>query len=646
MYGNGENVKWFSQTLMTHKDKFYGTDGYLRVSISTNTEDFKFFNPPLFNLSISNNYQKSYNLNYHNASDLLNTLRLVKTQMNGDKSEIQRKYQKNMTLYIQFFVESNNNDSVVDIRLLSNETDFTKIIVPINIFSTFGKCLKYFVDNYFDICTKLLGQSIQSEATQIIHQLPSLIKGISSQIVHQDIPLDSRAPEPEVQKVAQTESTIADLDDFLGGENMDNIVVPELNEEKVAPVVEVDSLFVKHLLKNDLSNLEIMMNNHMMNPDPVRSFASEVQNKLGPEIKGDFTLLPDINDDDLKSLLYMSKLYSSIAYMDHFSKDAPLPNTMPVFKYNAKKIRPENEDIAYDLFLFNLYIRTVRSRLEGKSGDVAQNKALFHIQLRCFTDPFVFSFIGKDQTDSLQSVISNRYKHFDKIGVFEKYKDLLKNMGCPEIKENDISSSVIEAIEKVIGKSPFINELHTKAAESNTLRLASKNNFKLEQIINEIVPLEVAEKTGKDINNEEVIKEINNNTPISDEILNFFMKTKTKVKVKKDTGFANNLERISNFFSDEIPDQYKEDFSKYLKKFGDDKFDLSTNKFPLDEFGENIIRALYLWDPKGDPEVTKSYKKYQEKIRDELMEKDLILAKVKTEESSDPETSNWDFSLE
>ena len=148
---NGDDTKWFSQTLLTHKDKFYGTEGYLRISISTNTEDHKFFNPPLFNISISNNYQKSYNLNYHNASDLLNTLRLLQKQMNGDKSELQRKYQKNMTLYIQFFVEGNNNDSVVDIRLLTSETDFTKIIIPINIFTTFGKCLNYDVESYFDI---------------------------------------------------------------------------------------------------------------------------------------------------------------------------------------------------------------------------------------------------------------------------------------------------------------------------------------------------------------------------------------------------------------------------------------------------------------------------------------------------------------
>ena len=53
MYENGE-VKWFSQTLMTHKDRHYHSDGHLRVSISTNTENYRLFSPPYLNISISN----------------------------------------------------------------------------------------------------------------------------------------------------------------------------------------------------------------------------------------------------------------------------------------------------------------------------------------------------------------------------------------------------------------------------------------------------------------------------------------------------------------------------------------------------------------------------------------------------------------
>ncbi|MHA1815139.1 MAG: hypothetical protein ACTSX1_03980, partial [Candidatus Heimdallarchaeaceae archaeon] len=465
--------------------------------------------------------------------------------------------------------------------------------------------------------------------------------GISSQIVHQDIPLDSRAPEPEEQKVAQTAATIADLDEFLGGEEMENITVPELNEEKVKPLVEVESLLVKHILKNDLMNFESMLNNHAINPDPVMSFASEIQSKLGPEIEGDFTMLPDINDEDLKSLMYMSKLYYATAHLSHIIDNVPLPSSIPIFKYDARKSRPENMDIAYDLFLFSLYIRTVRNRLEGKTSDIMASKALFHVQMRCFTDVFVFSLIGKDETTNLESIISNRYKYFDSIGVFDKYKKLLEEARCPEIKDHDISSSVVEAIEKVIGKSPNVNALHLKA--NGNFRLPSKNNFKLEQIVNEIIPLEVAEKTGKDISNEEVLAEINKNTPISDEILNFFLKGKTKVKVKKESAFSNNLERVLNFYSDEIPDQYTDDFIKFSKKFDDRKFDLTTNEFPLDEFGDNVVRALYLWDPKNDPKITTSYKYYQTKIKDELMEKDLIIAKTKTEGSTESSSDDWNF---
>ena len=62
MYDNEKTI-WFSQTLLTFKDKQFATDGYLKVAISTNTEDYKYFNPPLFNISVSTNIQKSYNLN-------------------------------------------------------------------------------------------------------------------------------------------------------------------------------------------------------------------------------------------------------------------------------------------------------------------------------------------------------------------------------------------------------------------------------------------------------------------------------------------------------------------------------------------------------------------------------------------------------
>jgi len=83
MYDN-ENVNWFSQTLLTFKDKQYSTDGYLKIAISTNTNDYKFFNPPLFNISISTNIQKTCNLNIQQAEDLLESFTQVLKQVNGN----------------------------------------------------------------------------------------------------------------------------------------------------------------------------------------------------------------------------------------------------------------------------------------------------------------------------------------------------------------------------------------------------------------------------------------------------------------------------------------------------------------------------------------------------------------------------------
>ncbi|MCF8019781.1 MAG: hypothetical protein K9L62_10260 [Vallitaleaceae bacterium] len=648
MYESRENTKWFSQTLLTHKDKFYGTDGYLRVAINTNTEDYKYFNPPALNISIQNNYQKSYHLSYHNASDLLNALRLMKKQSNGNQSEIQRKYQKNMILYIKFFVESNNNDSVVDIRLLSNETDFTKVIIPIEIFGTFAKCISYYTDNYFNICNQLLMKTIDYESNEIIHQLPSLIKRLSARVESQDSIQDDRASEPEVNEATKkVEATINDLDNFLGAD-MNNITIPELGEsgektviERETPVVEVDSPFIKYVLKNDLSNLENMLNNHSMNPDPINTIMNELHTTMDPQIKGEFSLMPGINNEDLKSLLYMSKMIYATSHINYVMNNISLPASVPVLKYKAKPVTPENIELAYDILLIGLYLKNVRGRLENKSSDAIRNKALFHLQIRCFMDNLVFSFLGKEDTDNLESIILNRYKYFDSIGVFDKYKTALIEMRCPEIKEHDIASSVNEVIQKVIGKTLDANTLHSKA--NGNFRIPSKNTFSLEQITNEIIPLEVAEKSGKDIKNDEVIAEIKKNTPISDEIYNFFVKGKTKVKITKDITFNNNLERVINFYSDDIPDKYKDGFIKLMKHYNDKKFDLTKCEYPLDEFGDNIIRALYLWDPNADPKITTSYKHFQLKIENELMEKDLILTKIKDSTETSSQQDEWDF---
>ena len=656
MYDNS-NTQWFSQTLMTYKDKAYATNGYMRVSLSTNTEDFKFFNPPTINISISNNYQKSINLNIQNARDLLRAFKTILAQLNGDELNLQRKYQKDTVIHFTFKVDPNNDTRIVIIEIRNNESDFTKIVIPLeSVFESFAACIREFTENYMNICSNLFIQSIQSESVKIIQNLPNLVKGISSQIVSQipadDEISDSRAPEVETETVDQTAATIDDLDKFLG-EDMGNIDVPEIEQvaTETEKLTEVDSLFVKHYLDGDLKNLETSVSNYFMTPAPLLTMAEDIKKKLKNEIDDEtFTMLPGINDDDLKSLVYISKLSPSILYQNYINTSAPIPASVPVLRYKTTGHSSYNMDIAYDLFLFNLYIRTARRRLENKIEDAIENKALFNIQLRSFSDPFVFSFIETSNKSELSSIIMTRYKYYESIGVFDHYKELLEKSKCPDIVESDIISVVDEAIEKVVGKSPFIDKFHGNMEEMNGLRLTAKNTYNLEQIINEILPLEIAEKTGKDLNDNAFIENMKHEHPISDEILNLFRQKKKSVKSKKprktEIKQTSNLERlIRTQFIDEVPEQYRDDFMKSLLELGDKKFDLTNTEFPIDEFGDNVVKSLYLWDPENDPVISKNYKQFFLKVEQELMERDLIIAKIKATEETPSNEGGWDFNM-
>ena len=300
MYDNS-NTQWFSQVLMTYKDKAYATDGYLRVSLSSNTEDFKYFNPPTINISISNNYQKSINLNIQNARDLLRAFKLVLKQLNGNEIAIQRKYQKDTIIHFTFKVDPNNNTRIVVIEIKNNESDFTKIVIPLeSVFESLAACIREFTESYMNICSNLFIQSIQSECTQIIRNLPNLVKGISSQIVSQipadELISDSRAPEVTTEVTEATAATIDDLDKFLGAD-MENIDVPEIDkvEHETEKLTQVNSVFVTKYLDNDLKNLETSVSNYFMTPAPLLTMAEDIKSKLDIADEN-FTIMPNISE--------------------------------------------------------------------------------------------------------------------------------------------------------------------------------------------------------------------------------------------------------------------------------------------------------------------------------------------------------------
>jgi len=632
-----ENTKWFNQTLFAYKDRHYSTDGYLRLSIATNSEDYTSFNPPALSFSISNNYQKSLTLQLSSCNDLIKTFKTM--SLNGDVVEIQRKYQKDI-LYFKFFIDKNSGERLVLIEIRSNETDLTRIVMPLLVqFEAFMSCIKQFSEKYIDICLMLLGKTIDSTAFKIIEQLPSLIKSISSRSVVQETIQDSRVPEPEKEVIETAQQTIADLDKFLG-EDMKNVKIPEIEVEIKTEVTKVNSLFVEKVIDNDLMNLENLFINYMMAPNPIELFEKDIISKIYSSDES-FKGLSGISEDDMKSVTYLGKILFLVSYKNYLNDGSALPDKVPVFKYKSKSWKETNDEVAYDLLLFNLFIRNVRRRLEGKSPDIVANKALFYLQFRCFADPFIFTYLDNKDVKQLESIIVSRFKYYDSIGVFNKYYKLLEDMNCPVIKEDDIRSGINEVSENVIRKSPYIEDLHKKMFEAGHVKLPSINKFTLEQIVNEIIPFEVAEKTGVDIKKDEILKELKEKNNISDEIVKFMTKGKTKVTAEKKQKDESNLYRIVKFYDSEVPDEIKVNFFAYIEKLGNKKYDFKNKDFDLDLFGENLVKALFTWNPDNH---SKNYKEFFSASESELMSKELIIAKIKQEDTVVVSTnSDWNF---
>jgi len=625
---------WFSQMLLYYKDKIYLSEGQFRLSISSSTQDYRFFNPPLLNISISTNYQKSFNLPIYEANELLKSFQEALSQ-SSEKIEIQRKDTKGAILYFNISTEITTGERIVLIQIRSSESDFTKVVVPLKpIFEVFLKSLRYFVEKYFDICTILLGKSIDSDIHLLVQQIPGLIKGISGQIIPNVVSMKS-----DFNDSSETEVTIKDLDTFLG-KDMENIKVPELNIEKKEQVYKTDSKFVTDILKNDLSTLEHMLSNYVLEGCPISTIVDDV-NKNYQSKDENFTMIPGIDETEMKSMFYISKLLYSIAYQKYYHNQEVIPISVPILKYNPKIKTDENVSIAMNLFVLGAYIRTVRRRLETKIADSFENKSLFYLAFRCFLDPFVFSFIG--DIDHLNSVCVPYYEYFNNIGVFNKYKKLLNENGCPEITKDDIIAYATEVMQKGIGKSRNIVELHEHLRTIEAVKLTTKNEFTLEQIINEIIPLEIYVALGRDLEDTAYLTQFKKEHNISDDILQFFIGKKKKSTPKKEEEKSvkrdTNLQRFLKEKESDIPEPYRKEFAKVIEAVGKKAFDFKSFDFPYIEFGDSVIKALYNWNPSNDSKITIDYKYFCDKVLEEIMSKESILASTSIETKS---SSIWD----
>jgi len=656
---------YFNQNMIFHKDKTYNSGGSLEISICNNTTDYKSFSAPSLHISvIGENYlRRLCSLNYIDSVDLFMSIKEILQNVEtiystGRSNILLKKYQYDRSLKFEFVTIQNMGDRVVVISVIHSNSDFAKVIVPYSVFSAFSiGILKYFISDFVNISFSFSSRNLLTEILEQNKMIKNGIMILPSNLVNNPLLtnnsiIDNNETIDEIPNPIS--ETIDDFDKFLG-KDMENINIPDLESkivlEEKPKNLEINSLLVTKTLTNDLSVLESMLISSSTRPDPMITMFEGFRRSMN--LSNDFSFLPNISKEDLKSLLYISKVSHDLYLNLYLTKNTSIPSGFQILKYNCSgPVDLLNVNLSCDLLLIAGFIKIFRSRMESRESDANKNGSLFYLKLRSFLDPIVYSFIDISNSKILFNNIATNFEKYSELGFFNHYQNILKSNDFDEINLNDIKQFCNELNEKVFSKgilSININGKHEDMYKTGFLRIKSNNNLSIEQIINELVPLEVYEKIGIDVSEgSETLTKILENIPVSETVLNIFHRkdiVKEKVETKKEP--ISNLLKTVKFFNNEIPETYRDEFFKFIEDLKFENYNFFVNQFNADELGENIIKTLYIWNEsvdKKEPLTT-----FRTKLEDCLLTKELIIAKYRgtfPPSSNKENTEEWDLSFE
>jgi hypothetical protein len=641
MYNNSDKY-WFNQSLFFHHDRTEGTEATLSLTATSSSDDLIVLGNQFLSIRISNHLTKSCLLKIQDVYDLYNSVETAFKNQNASdlfknelKNTILKRYNKKSELVLDFRT-NNSGYPVVKVTIRSNESDFTAIVVKWEVFKSFLSVVNSYKTEYPSFINVLYQQMIAKKLSKL-DMIDNSIRGLYSSF-------ESSASKP-ISNVQETESSVdvknaswssdmsEEFEKFVKDTDVD---IPEVSKDikkaeddvKQTPVEKIDSeLF--NLIEKDLSKFEPYIRNNAN----VYEFINDLKDKMK------FDLIPSNDDDEIKSLIYLSTYYLQLLLNGNTLKNEIIPNAFPIMKFVPSRIDKINLDLAYDLLLIQCYFRTFRLRLESKIMDSNTNYSRFHLALRMFTDCLIYGFIQDYPTEQIKSIIINRYKYWESVGAFGFYKKKLESSICPPIEISDISNYLDELIPNAKGFD-FIKKTHADNQDNFSLKLAVENSFNLEQIIKEVIPLEVDVQLG------------NTNldfTGISPEVQQLFKNKESKPK-KSTEKKKPKLNVIQTFISRMSPKIDDEKLSEGLIAFleNHEKYEIDFTEFPFnyEDFNEKVLQGLYIWNPK----IHKNFTSITNDL-DTAPNKKLIIAQIKKKIESKKEVSetfenvDWNLAL-
>jgi hypothetical protein len=651
MLMNLEERIWINQNIFYHKDLQFNTGNSLDLSFSSSTQDFQTYSPPSLNLSISNgNNRKVFTINYQTAVDLTRAFKQG-SESNFSNFNIYRKH-GDRALKIDVHQVQDTKEWISSISVIYSSSDVSLIVLSMSVFFSLICLIKdfsiYYLNLMFNFSTRTLMTELLKETKEIknsIKALPSFLK----EDPHIAVPFDQIPLNSILEKKEQPEdldSTLTNVFSNFIDQNIDRIEISEFKiaETKQEVVQEYNSPFIEKVLKNDISTFENLFNSASIKMDSsIFTFRDILSKNMGFE---NVDYLPGISQNEVKSSLYITKILYGKSLFSFVNSNAKIPQTIPVVKYQVdpKLIRPVNIDLAYDLLMISGYLRLMKNQLEKKVVNQVESKSFLYMTFRCFTDIFTFSFLDDKDEATIKNCVLSRFESYQKTKFFKKYDFILESCSCGQITGTEMRSFIDEVTAKVVRKSPFIKQVHEKSYAGGELVVPFENEFSIEQIINEVVFLEIAKRVGIDINNDADLNRVVDPFKISEEIKELFNKKQKPTQKKEVEEKETNLYRFVNFYKDEIPERFRDKFIDYIKKLKYDPFDFN-NDFPIEELGESIVKGLYVWNETENPSKDK-YTDFYLRFETCLLDKKLIISKVRGEKKEKTLVENWNIASE
>jgi len=627
-----EEVIWINQSLYSYKDNAYHSDGYLDISIVVTTTDYINFSKPRFSISIDNNRKRRVcSICRSNVSDLVRTFNTVAPNLkeiydNPESGDITKRYNKKRDLIFEFRKDPNTGDRLVVIRIVFGPSDEGKVIIPLSECQEIIELARMFKDKYVDLMLGMKNGYLLSMLVQEQKAINASLKILPSQLVGQVSP----------QEVAHDDEPIdvdtSNIDDFekFVTENEDNVKIPELDSDVVAPqepvTQEFQSNFLDNILKGDCQVFDQMMTAVMTDSNPLDSIIKHL--KVGEGVE----LFPGMSIDDYKSICYMSNILFRVPFQKYMLNNVALPATSNILKYSPSETSQYNTDLAHDILLMNSYLRIYRSKIESVNSDAYSNGAMVFMATRCFMDVLCFSFLDHQNPEAIKNYVVSKYKDYLEKGFFRHYQEMLTMNNCKDISPVEVGAIVEKALEAGV-KTSSIDLVHNAAYDDHSVILPYKNTFELEQITNEIVPLEVKVRLGADPS-----KETDN-----EDYLGLFGNSQIKKRKPKRTQHKTeptkketNIVRYIRFVKDSIQDKYVDKLLRAVDGLEESNYDFSNPEIPSQELDESVLQGLYVWN---ESEKNEGYKSFFMKI-EECISKDLILAKIQGTENLEDNTGS------